>query len=92
LADRDGALREPALLRERTPAPNEPDRRSGGGADASDGIPDPFTSAPKSLLDTNGFAKVVRVEEKPRGGHFAALEQPKLWADDVFTFFTGLSK
>jgi pimeloyl-ACP methyl ester carboxylesterase len=53
---------------------------------------DPFTSAPKSLLDTNSFARVVRVEEKPRGGHFAALEQPKLWADDVFTFFTGLSK
>jgi microsomal epoxide hydrolase len=26
----------------------------------------------------------------PRGGHFAAMEQPELFADDVRSFFTSL--
>jgi hypothetical protein len=26
----------------------------------------------------------------PRGGHFAALEEPELFARDVVTFFRGL--
>ena len=33
---------------------------------------------------------VVRWTEMPRGGHFAALEQPALFADDVLAFFHGL--
>jgi pimeloyl-ACP methyl ester carboxylesterase len=53
---------------------------------------DPFTSGPKSLLDTIGYTKIVRVADKPRGGHFPALEQPALWAGDVFTFFSGLAQ
>ena len=28
--------------------------------------------------------------EMPRGGHFAAMEQPGLFVDDVRTFFAGL--
>jgi pimeloyl-ACP methyl ester carboxylesterase len=34
---------------------------------------------------------VTRWVEMPRGGHFAAMEQPDLFVDDVRTFFTGLS-
>jgi len=30
---------------------------------------------------------VVRWAEMPRGGHFAALEQPELWFEDVRAFF-----
>jgi pimeloyl-ACP methyl ester carboxylesterase len=33
---------------------------------------------------------VVRWTEMPRGGHFAALEQPALFANDVLAFFHGL--
>ena len=33
---------------------------------------------------------LVRWTEMPRGGHFAALEQPALLADDVQAFFRGL--
>ena len=53
---------------------------------------DPFTSGPKSLLDTIGYTRIVKVADKPRGGHFPALEQPTLWAEDVFTFFSGLAR
>ena len=34
---------------------------------------------------------VVRWTEMPRGGHFAALEQPELLAADIRAFFRGLS-
>jgi pimeloyl-ACP methyl ester carboxylesterase len=34
---------------------------------------------------------LTRWVEMPRGGHFAAMEQPELFVDDVRTFFTGLS-
>ena len=33
---------------------------------------------------------VTRWTEMPRGGHFAALEQPKLLIDDIRSFFSGL--
>jgi hypothetical protein len=28
--------------------------------------------------------------ELPKGGHFAAMEQPELWAKDVMTFFSQI--
>lgn len=34
--------------------------------------------------------KVVRWTEMPRGGHFAAMEEPELYLDDVTQFFRGL--
>jgi pimeloyl-ACP methyl ester carboxylesterase len=34
---------------------------------------------------------VVRWVDMPRGGHFAAMEQPKLFADDVRSFFSAFS-
>lgn len=53
---------------------------------------DPFSSAPGTLLDKARYEKIVRVAEKPRGGHFPALEQPALWAEEAFIFFTGLAR
>ena len=32
---------------------------------------------------------VTHWAEMPRGGHFAAMEQPQLFADDLRTFFAG---
>ena len=52
---------------------------------------DPFGFAPRSLWDPkNGYTNVVKISELPRGGHFPAAEQPKLWAADVFAFFSSL--
>ncbi len=36
--------------------------------------------------------RVARYTEFARGGHFAALEQPELYADDVSGFFEGLRR
>lgn len=32
-------------------------------------------------------ANIVHYTEAPHGGHFAAMEQPAIWADDVASFF-----
>lgn len=37
------------------------------------------------------MANVVHYTEAPRGGHFAAMEEPRIWADDVAAFFGGRS-
>lgn len=34
---------------------------------------------------------LVRFSEQPKGGHFAAMEQPELFAGDVAAFFGGLT-
>ncbi|HEY6800385.1 MAG TPA: epoxide hydrolase [Agromyces sp.] len=36
--------------------------------------------------------RLVRYTEMPRGGHFAALEQPELYAHDVGEFFASLGR
>lgn len=36
--------------------------------------------------------RLVRYTEMPRGGHFAALEQPELYANDVAEFFASLRR
>jgi microsomal epoxide hydrolase len=36
--------------------------------------------------------RVARHTEMPKGGHFAALEQPELYARDVAEFFAGLGR
>ena len=36
--------------------------------------------------------RLVRYTEMPRGGHFAALEQPELYASDVGEFFASLGR
>jgi hypothetical protein len=35
-------------------------------------------------------ANLVHYTEQAKGGHFAALEQPVLWATDVAKFFSNL--
>lgn len=45
-------------------------------------------AAPRSMVE-RAF-NVVRYSEPARGGHFAAMEQPELFADDVATFFSSL--
>lgn len=39
------------------------------------------------LFERGAGAAMIHGTEMPRGGHFAALEQPKLLADDVRLFF-----
>jgi microsomal epoxide hydrolase len=43
---------------------------------------------PRSLAERT--LNVQRWTEMPRGGHFAALEEPELYADDVLSFFDPL--
>ena len=33
---------------------------------------------------------VVHFTTMPRGGHFPAFEQPKLWVDDIRAFFAAV--
>jgi pimeloyl-ACP methyl ester carboxylesterase len=44
---------------------------------------------PASFLEP--FFNLVHSTEMPAGGHFAALEQPNLFADDVIAFFSKLA-
>jgi microsomal epoxide hydrolase len=48
----------------------------------------PLLNPPEAVL-RRGF-NLVRYTRMPRGGHFAALEQPELFAADVRAFFKGL--
>lgn len=47
-----------------------------------------FMTAPRRWIEAQ--YNVVRYTEMPRGGHFAALEEPQLLVDDVRAFFRGL--
>ena len=52
-------------------------------------FPDPvFAPPPRSLAQRT--YNVIRWTDMPRGGHFAALEQPKLLVDDLQAFAAGL--
>jgi len=58
----------------------------------SSNVPAGFAMFPKDLSHpprewAERFYNVRRWTEMPRGGHFAALEQPKLLVDDMRTFF-----
>lgn len=46
-------------------------------------FPNELAYQPKSLLQEK-FHKLVQHTDMPRGGHFAAFEEPELLADDVF--------
>lgn len=46
-------------------------------------------NAPRAIAERQ--YRLVRMTEPARGGHFAALEQPELFAEDVSTFFNTLS-
>lgn len=48
-------------------------------------FPDPFEPPPPRSLVERGY-NVTRWTDMPRGGHFAALEQPELFLDDLRAF------
>ncbi len=47
------------------------------------------TAATRAAIERS--YRLVRWNELPRGGHFAALEQPELFAADVAAFFATVS-
>jgi len=58
-------------------------------------VPFGFARFPRELLLpprewAERFFNVVQWSEMPRGGHFAAMEQPRLLADEIRKFFAGL--
>jgi pimeloyl-ACP methyl ester carboxylesterase len=48
----------------------------------------PALNPPRSVLERN--FNLVHYTRMPRGGHFACLEQPQLFVDDVRAFFRGV--
>ena len=66
------------------------------GLVGSKSVPAAFAMFPKDLSSpprewAERFFRVVRWTEMPRGGHFAAMEQPDLLAEDIRAFFRGRS-
>ncbi|GLP80916.1 epoxide hydrolase [Mycobacterium antarcticum] len=60
----------------------------GGRVELPTGIaafPKEITCPPRSWCEPN--YNITRWTTMPRGGHFAAFEQPELWVDDVRAFF-----
>jgi len=61
-------------------------------------VPTGVACFPKEILPTVRpwsepiYTNIRRWTEMPRGGHFAALEQPELFIDDVRTFFSELQR
>jgi len=58
-------------------------------------VPTGIASFPKEILRAprrwcEPKYNITHWTDMPRGGHFAAFEQPELFADDVRTFFTNL--
>ncbi|MBC8155966.1 MAG: epoxide hydrolase, partial [Bacteroidetes bacterium] len=51
-------------------------------------FPKDIVPAPREFAER--FYDVQRWTEMPRGGHFAALEEPELLAEDLRTFFRPL--
>jgi pimeloyl-ACP methyl ester carboxylesterase len=51
-------------------------------------FPKELTTPPRRLLER--VFRVERYTPMPHGGHFAALEQPKLLAADIAAFFRPL--
>ena len=47
-----------------------------------------YTAPPRSWADR--AYNIVRWTDQPRGGHFAAMEQPAALADEIQQFFRGL--
>ncbi|HZF13638.1 MAG TPA: epoxide hydrolase [Thermoanaerobaculia bacterium] len=63
----------------------------------SSNVPTGFASFPRDLLPpprewAERFFNIQRWTEMPRGGHFAAMEEPELLAEDLRAFFRPLRK
>jgi pimeloyl-ACP methyl ester carboxylesterase len=50
-------------------------------------FPKEINVPPRAWVERNYGAALIHWTEMPRGGHFAALEQPQLLATDVRAFF-----
>jgi len=50
------------------------------------------TSSPEARKVAEARYNVVHFTTMPHGGHFPALEQPKLWMDDLRAFFAALPR
>jgi pimeloyl-ACP methyl ester carboxylesterase len=50
-------------------------------------FPKEINVPPRAWVERSAGAQMIHFTEMPRGGHFAAMEQPKLLADDVRLFF-----
>jgi pimeloyl-ACP methyl ester carboxylesterase len=50
-------------------------------------FPREISVPPRAWVERSTGGKLLHWTEMPRGGHFAALEQPRLLVDDVRTFF-----
>ena len=48
-------------------------------------FPQDLLLQPKSLLKSR-YPNIIQYNVMPRGGHFAAFEEPRLLADDIFSF------
>ncbi len=55
-------------------------------------FPKEMVRPPRSLAERTMFADLRHWTEMPRGGHFAALEQPDLLAEDVRAFAASLPR
>lgn len=53
-------------------------------------FPKEINVPPKAWVERTSGGKLDHFTEMPRGGHFAAMEEPKLLADDVRLFFRKL--
>ena len=67
-------------------------RGSGEGAPEYVGVPTGVARYPKEVVRfprswVERRYNVTHWADMPRGGHFAAMEQPELFVDDVQTFF-----
>jgi pimeloyl-ACP methyl ester carboxylesterase len=51
-------------------------------------VPEDLVTAPRDWAES--FFDVRRWTEMPRGGHFAAMEEPELLAEDIGAFFRPL--
>jgi pimeloyl-ACP methyl ester carboxylesterase len=51
-------------------------------------VPEDLVTAPRDWAER--FFDVRRWTEMPRGGHFAAMEEPELLAEDIGAFFRPL--
>ena len=45
---------------------------------------------PKSLVHPDWKVNLIHYNEMPKGGHFPALEEPDLWANEVASFFAKI--
>lgn len=50
---------------------------------------EPFLAPPREVAERH--FEIVHHTSAPRGGHFAAMEQPELWAADVARFFRSVA-